>query len=589
MPPVSPSQNRLPRDASSSNRIARNRWPIWVAGALVALSGIWLLSGRGALGRDNWFIAPRRVWWPINVWLLPLAVLGLFGGLALLSIYDRFRRAKTRREQKTSVRLCLFALMMLALCWPWAALGPTTGGANGASNLIAATWSDVANGYFSQAYRVSDARRFTRDYPTQQQTGYAMTQAHVATHPPGATLFYFAARRVFEASPALQNVFTTIHQNLTGASLHESADLARDVVFVSTRIRPTLPDSAAPAALWCAFLLSLCVALTVPAVYLLGAGTRKDSDESEQTNDANANDANRVEARGLMAAALFVLAPSVGLFAFTLDALICCLAAWTVVLAARRLNGGGAWNMIVSGVLMALNSFLSFGALAIGAVVVLAFAVHFGVPMLNRRDAKSVSSGSAEIVRRPSTMPRPIFDLVCCALGFFAAWLVMCALLPMQPFAIFTNAMQAHHAATGNRNRWGWAWLNLVVFAFFCGWPLVVALAARIAKTKTVESKSRIATDGASKALGWATLGALLLLSVSGNVRGEAERLWMFALPPLCAFAAAAFAPGELSHHIVVPRDVMRHEYSCLGALLFLQTVQTVVMTGALAPLVRPF
>ena len=660
-------------------------WLAWASGAMVAITAFWLLATRWGLGRDDWFVTPRRVWWTPGVWLLPIAVLALFGGLAMVSAYDRFRRAKSRGEQKTSVRLCVFALMLFALCWPWASLGPTPGGASGASNLIAATWSDVANGYFSQAYRIRDARRFSRDYVARQQTDYAQTQAHVATHPPGATLFYFAARRAFEASPPVQKTFIAVHRNMTGASIAESAAFSRNMVSVGTGTRPTLPDSAAPCALWCAFLLSLCVALTVPAAYLLGAGNHRGNDireddmreddminapfssaretrasiENEVSNargkfinglcaaqafeipmpgnptasgatsdvavaarSTNAQD--RIEARGLVAAALFALAPAVGLFAFTLDALVGLLTAWTLVLVARRLGGGAAWQMIAAGALLAGNSFFSFGALASGVVIALSVFLRamraremesedvFGTHDVGR-DVGGAKSANSRLARRV------VFNLALCALGFVGLWVLLCALLPMQPVAIFERAMQAHHQATGNRNRWGWAAINLGMFALFCGWPVAFAclsLGARHLKSrerhralhaasptpdKDDAMKSTLArgastsgdTSGdTARIVGTAMLLTLLLLTLSGNVRGEAERLWMFALAPLCALAAQiCVLPNELSPDKTRPAGTSRavHEYSVVIALLLLQTLQCVLMTGALAPLVRPF
>src|SRR4028118_2304628 len=136
-----------------------------IAAALVAITAWWLFGARWSLGAPNeWNVKPNPVAWPAGAWLLPLAVLGLVGSLAAFAAYDRFRRAKSRREQKASTALCLGALSLLALLWPWALLGP-----GGTFNLIASTWGDISNEYFSTAYRVDDARRFTRDYVTQWQ------------------------------------------------------------------------------------------------------------------------------------------------------------------------------------------------------------------------------------------------------------------------------------------------------------------------------------------------------------------------------------------------------------------------------------
>ncbi len=550
-------------------------FPFLFAVTLVALTAAWLFVLRRPLGRDNWFITPHPFAWPLAAWLLPLAVLLVFGGLAALSAYDRFHRARSRQEQKVSTTLCVAALSLLALAWPWSLLGPTPQGTSGASNLIEATWSDVANGYFSTAYEIEDAREFTRDYAARRQRSYAVTQAHVATHPPGAVLFYWMARRAFEASPPLQNLFAGWTRNLTGMTVAESAARTRTVVERGTRVRPTLPDSAAASALWCAFLLSLAVAATVPAVYQLGVIGTNPTPETRNPNEAG----------GLLAAALFALAPAVGLFAFTLDALVACLAAWALVFVARRQAGGAAWWMGAAGAMLALNSFVSFGALALWAVVLLALALQW--------DARALLTVPSLVVadllnRRRLAVHRPLSDIACCALGFSALWLLLVLIFPMRPGAIFSNAMEAHRQATlQSRSHGGWAWLNPVMFALFCGWPLVALAGARLARQWRTRRRERaIISWETSDVLGVATLLTLLLLTLSGNVRGEVERLWMFALPGLCAFAAS----GMLREKGKAQNEKRRSVWALLPVFFcILQAAQTLMMASALAPLVRPF
>lgn len=541
--------------------------------ALVALTAAWLFALRRPLGRDNWFITPHPFAWPIAAWLLPLSVLLVFGGLAALSAYDRFHRARSRHEQKVSTTLCVAALSLLALAWPWSLLGPTPQGTSGASNLIEATWSDVANGYFSTAYEIEDVRDFTHNYAARRQRNYAATQAHVATHPPGAVLFYWQARRAFEAAPPLQNLFAAWTRSLTGMTVAESAAHTRTVVERGTRVRLALPDSAAASALWCAFLLSLAVAATVPAVYLLGANPKP------ETRNPRPN-----EARGLLAAALFALAPAAGLFAFTLDALVACLAAWALVFLARRQAGGAAWWTVAAGAMLALNSFVSFGALALWAVVLLALALQWGARSLLTVPSLVV----ADLLSRRPAVHRLVSDIACCVLGFAALWLLLLLIFPMRPLAIFDNAMEAHRQATlQSRSHAGWSWLNPVMFALFCGWPLVALCGARLARRWAARRRARaIITWETSEVPGVATLLTLLLLTLSGNVRGEVERLWMFALPPLCAFAAS----GLLREKEKAQNEKGPRVWSLLPVFFcILQAAQTLMMASALAPLVRPF
>src|SRR5690606_39030888 len=133
--------------------------------------------------------------------------------------------------------------------WPWALLGP-----GGTQNLISSAWSDTSNEYFATAYQVENARYFTREYATQWQKPKAPVQAHVATHPPGAVLFYYGARRVFEAAPFLQDTFGAVAQSLIKEPLLTIAVQATTMRQTAARSAGVdgaaeLPASAAPAAI----------------------------------------------------------------------------------------------------------------------------------------------------------------------------------------------------------------------------------------------------------------------------------------------------------------------------------------------------
>jgi len=519
-----------------------------IATLLVALTLFWLVKAHWKIGRDGWFIKPNDQTWPLAAWWLPMAVLILLGGLAAISVYDRFKRAKSRKEQTTSTTLAVVALSLLALLWPWSVLGPL-----GTSNLINATYSDVANEYFATAYQIEDARQFTAEYATRRQQPASPLQAHVATHPPGAVLFYYTARRVFEAIPAVRNGFTEMARRLGGESIKSLATEANLLRETAARVAgnketpPVLPVSAVACALWCAFLISLVMAATVPLVYWLGAA-------GDNHNGAG-------ESRGLICAALFVLAPTTQLFNFTLDVLIACGAVWTLACVAKHLSGGKSGWLLAAGALLALTSFLSFGALSIGVIAAIAL-------MLNHRGAKL-------------PLRSLVVEFALLGAGFVGVWMLLAVALPMQPLAIFRNAMAAHKFATlQSRSYWGWAGLNFVTFALFIGWPLAIVVVAQIIRSWRTARRDRqysVRRNDPAWTLSWATLLTMIALSFSGNVRGEVERLWMFLLPPLCAFAVAGLT--SLS---------VKTAYTWSG-LLFLQAAQTLFMAATLAPLVRPF
>lgn len=511
--------------------------------AALGITVFWLARAQWPLGvAGEWQIKPNLGAWPLPAWGLPLAVLFIFGGFAALSVYDRFKRAKSEKEQRASTRLCILALAVVAFAWPWALLGP-----GGTSNLIASQWSDISNEYFGTAYQIEDARGFSREYSTRWQEPQSAVQAHVATHPPGAVLFYYGARRVYESTPFLESFFSGLAASLTGDSLEELTAQSNSLRTSAERAAgvktpdPPLPSSAVGAALWCAFLISLLLATSVPATYFIASISTR---ENVSTGDD--------EARGMIAAALLALAPVLSLFAFSLDAIIACGAAWTMAFIALRLRGGGKVWLLVAGAMMALTSFISFGALAIGAIVVIALLF-----------AKQRESGK---------------EIAVFAAGFGAVWLVLLLLFPMQPLEIFRNAMTAHHFATvESRSRGAWIWMNVVSYAIFCGWPLFLTAVlggVRFASDFAARFKRDTLFLSTPVVIGVAALSTMILLTLSGSARGEVERLWLFLTPSLAVLAAANL--------------MQLARWQSIGVLVILQAVQTILMAAWLAPLVLP-
>lgn len=516
---------------------------LFVTLALFTALAFWLLVSRGSFGVSHqWYLDPNARPWPFGAWLLPLGVIFISGGAAALSVFDRFKRAKSDKEKRNSTLTALFCLSVLLFLWPWALLGPgaisqqdSHGGPprltlEGRFNLIATQWSDVATEYFGVAYQVQDARQFGREYAQKWQEPPSQFQAHVATHPPGAVLFFYGLRRIYESAPPLQKVFEGLAVALTGQKLEESRVLAGALrsstsLGLGAPAPPPLPISAVGGALWSAFALGFSLVLATPAVYGLATAAQS-GDEAEK--------------RGLFAVALWVTAPAVNLFAFTLDAPIAAGCIWTLYFVTRALDAAPEaaksarlW-MIGAGITLALTSFLSFGALAVGAFIAIILAWKRREMLLQR---------GAELL-----------------LGFAATWLFLALIFAFNPLEIFFQAMQVHRLATLNKRSYLlWLPMNLVMWAPFAGFSMLICALHR--------PQNRLA----AAQFGAAMLLVLLLLSLSGNVRGEVERLWLFALAPLAV--GAAFLPLCTRKRAI---------------FLGLQALQTLLMAATLGPLVRP-
>jgi len=569
-------------EKTSSSRFSRRLiFFLVVVALLMSASGVWLFHWRTAVGRENWFLHPNLQLWSPGAWAFPLVALVLFGGLAFLSAYDRCFRSLTPSAQRASRRLAIGALMLLSVVWNWSLLGPGTlpngrGGVyNGTYSLIANGFSDVATHYPGEAFQIVGARAWTRDFAS-HQTPSERGLAHVATHPPGAVLFFFGCRRLLEKVPALRSFVERSAQRALGDSVQNVASAANQMRAVALNsalpegaAKPSgsgpLPVSAVAVIFLAAAILSMSAAFAVPAVYILARDCDLLSGESAASHDLDSesegaeissaaassegvqSEAARREMRGLLAASLWILAPVTSLFGFTIDALVALGAAWTLALASKYFNRCGAAWMIGAGAVWGAAIFLSFGALALGPIVILWAGARALRQSLLRQTARAVLYLAG-------------------GLGLIGLLLILC--FPMQPWRIFVQAMAAHHYATLETRSYGpWIVLNFAFWAAFSGWPLAVAaLLPRLERPFL-----------ARHALLGSTVLVLLILSVSGGVRGETERLWLLFVPALCV-SAADFWSSEIK---------LRSSWWLLLPLL--QAAQTLMMAAALAPLVRPF
>jgi len=515
-----------------------HRWRLIAGFTFVSLAACvaWLFQTSRGLGvTGQWTITPHE-WWPIGAWGLPLVVLFLFGGLAALSAYDCFTRAKSPKESRQSAGLCVGAITLFAILWPWFLLGPS-----GTTNLISASFSDVSNQYFAAAWQMQNARDYTRDYAATEQKPPSIMLAHVATHPPGAVLFYVGARRLYEAIPSLKSTFEGLTRWLTQDDLATaalSANAARRTADRFAGVLQTsndLPLDAVGGAIFSAFLLSLVVALCVPAIFWLAS--------------LGQENLKLQRARGMTAAAFFAIAPAVGLFTFTIDALIAAGILWAVLFLALGLEREKYFWLVLSGALAGLMCFVSFGALAVLAIM--------GIVVLWHRH-------------------RSWLVVLVLALSFVAMWGILLAIFPMQALLIFKQAMAAHRFATLQSRTWDmWVWVNIIVFAVFAGLPLWWM--SLVNGAEILRHKCRQITIG--QQIGIVTFAVMLLLTLSGGARGEVERLWFFLIAPLAVFA---------SQHLI-EKSLSRKTIYLLSALLAAGCIQTILMATALGPLVRPF
>jgi len=645
MTPASHTESHLtaimshpPSPSETDHRRARPRAfaLIVVQAALVAALACWLLVFRRDLGWGyEWRIRVNSPPLPLGTLLAPaLVILGL-GGLAayLWKLMRREPGARARRMLAWAVALTLMlgAFGLQVTLWsivpsdvPW---------------LVAVQFSRVSTGYLTEAYRIEDLSVYLRTYAREMPS----MPEHIATHPPGAVLWFYLIRRAGELLPGLNRAALTAACSASGLTL---TDLAAEVGAFPTATWQGY--EALATAILASWALGAMGCLMVPVVFVTLRGWVGDE-------------------RALAAAALMALVPSMLLHFPVLDELIALLGALMMAALAGSLRaplararevlepvseptvgrlpglsadlspvalaeGEGAKARppmplepvskppvgrassppmpssgvlkplivrrgrpalaLLAGLIAAAALFVSLGALAlvaVGAVFLLLSAV--------RRASAGLQPVSEPTVGQASSLPVPFGEVVkqllappgwalaafVTGLGLgLAAW---CALGVDVP-EVFTQGLTAHSSITGrasSRTYGIWVWLNLIEFGVFLGLPLMVVV---IASAPRIFTDLRLrAREALPSYLGAAALVVILLLDLSGLVKGETGRLWLFFAPWL----AAAAGPSLMRSSLGVVGAGRSPRYALLIATCALTAFQLLLMAVAMQPLVRPY
>lgn len=445
--------------------------------------------------------------------LIPaLAALLLFGlPIALIARREPLGRAPALVAVGLCGALCLALQFTLDL-----GDGPT----GWFQNAVSATWSRLSNGYFEAAYRLTDPLSYLREYREIQ----AADTMKLSTHPPGAVLGYWLALRLWDALPFLHGPAESLARSLAGGSLLATLDVLRAPPYVPRDFGP----SAVLPALWCVFCIAVVGASVVLPTYLLAA-------------------ADGQHRRGVLAAALVSLAPSTLFYYLSIDGVLMTLLAWTTVaLVAAVRSPTRIWPAAAAGALLGVSLLISLGSAAGGLVALLYVALAARDGALSRREAVAV--------------------LAALAVGTVAVLLAI-SLAGLQTWPVLRACLAAHESGpggTGHRPYLPWVLVNPLDYLLLLGLPLAaVAIEGALRGDLGEPSLVRLSR---------AALLGLVLLDLSGTVKGETERLWMFFNPWLAASAAAA----------AVGRSERFWPLLC-------QPLQLLLMALALPPLVRPF
>jgi hypothetical protein len=382
--------------------------------------------------------------------------------------------------------------------------------------------SPVATTYYSVSLDVRDPGKWIATYADQMRT----LPYHARTHPPGFVLLFVALRRICEwGLPHPPPVLSTIAESYR--------------VF---GIGPTSTDAAA--AIAGAFLFALIGALSLLPVYLLGRRF--------------------VNADAALCAVLLVAAmPSLLLFGASSDEIVLTLAVLVIW------AGYAAWHDRChaersEGFFLSWHSTLR--ALLTGLVLAIALFFTLGMLILAAWLAVWTIIGIARAHDRPSALRHALLVAAAAAVGFIGFYLVLYLGLGYHPIAVAREGLLAHRGVStveAARSYWEWLVMDPVELIVFAGLPLVVAAVWSWRGTAKDPSLARLRTF----LLAW--MIALVLLDLSGTVRGEVGRIWLFLLWP----AALAAGPRLAS----LPRRSL-----VITVLVALQVWQAILMRGYL-------
>lgn len=429
---------------------------LYVVGLIVDWPG-WL---RGS----NWVWVRRVPALPARLWLLPAA---LAAGLTLAAVAARGGTWSRRRTA-----LLLAAAVVLA-----PAVQVAVAAQHRAQPLSVVVLS--SGGFWQEGARIDDPLRFAREHAARMPT-YA--DIHVRTQPPGWPLAYWAAARLWARFPAAADA--------VGLRLLRYDCLAAEMQGLSS------------AQLAAGSLRIALLALSgLSALPLYAIGRRFFAPEAAR-----------------LAAVAYAYLPALLVFSGRFDVAYALLAVAAVWLALAAVLDGRRAAGVALALLVALSSFLTFTALAIGGLAGVA-AAAVALAAWGRRD-------------------RRLWRLAWLGAGMAAALLLFWGglwLAGIDGPAMWRVGQAIHREYRLNYP--AWFLFNLYDLAVFLGFvPFVGAVGAMMAGGEGRPARGL--------ALGWGA--TVLLLNLSATVRAETGRLWLF-LMPLGLLVGVAWWAGRAS------------------------------------------
>lgn len=323
-------------------------------------------------------------------------------------------------------------------------------------------------GFYEEGVKLDDPVAFIQAH-INRMTGYR--GVHLRTQPPGWPVSFWAASQVWQLFPEAAD--DVAHQ------LRRTNCAAYD-------LQGLLPEQVSAAMLQIGILLV--AALGIPPLYLLA-------------RDVFSHYIARI------AVVAYVLLPGLLTFQASFDVLYAVCTLLVLLLARRAYTDGSGWAMILLAVAIAGLTFFAFGPLAMIGLVNVYMLVN------------------AWLWRRSWSGIRPIVSINLVIFGTIAlAWLLFWLLWGVSWPEMLRNGLKIHDLVRGTQSYW--PIFNYYDLAVFLGIPLFLwAVTAGLVSALRMKRPR----PGDSLILSW--LFFIIFFNLSGTVKAETGRLWLFLMP----------------------------------------------------------
>jgi hypothetical protein len=486
---------------------------LWlIVPTLIFIAAVWLDLTPLLRGPDEWRWTLRSIQSPERL-LVPIIVLGLYVFLSARWLESKSNLAKGLGTNDSSsiqpsqgFRGAKRFLLFITIAAPIIQLALAFAVSRyPLLEFFGPTVSVHTSGYFTTAIANNDLNHLLSNYPQIMPS----LPIHAQSHPPGPIVMQWLGWQFFQLNLPLAD---SIAMPLRTLQCHNPGLMALDNSQIASAL--------------IGMLIPLVSALVVWPLYAFGkriVGSRA----------------------ALMAAALFPVMPLFAMWPTQWDQIYPLLLFTGIYFMHTGLESRSIWRVFLAGLPLSIATFFSVGNAILIAIVALYGLIYY-----------LASSPSL----RP-TISRSLFFAVPFTLGYASIWLAYALIYHVNPIEVIaTGSRLAFESTTSDRSYGLWLLWNPIDYATFLGLPIVILLLMNWRKIirPTKELLPLIVS----------TFVTFILLDLSGIVRGEAGRLWIY-FGPLMLLIVGGKEQDDSS--LVTRHSPLVTRYSLLIGLVALQ------------------